>query len=121
MTLGLLLMAGRGGKIQTRANIENRISPLAPALPIAYFNNPPIINIQTPCRTIEFFFDFFESFSSATWLKPSTHNGAIVTPYNLGRHNLETLYHQKGKEGSLLSIFRQNTKHFFDKNGSIVL
>ena len=46
MTLRLLLMAGRGGKIQKRANIENRISPLAPALPIAYFNNPPIINIQ---------------------------------------------------------------------------
>ena len=47
---------------------------------------------------------------------PLTHNRPIVTPYNLGRHNLETLYHQKGKEGSLLSIFRQNTKHFFDKN-----
>lgn len=85
------------------------------------FQQPPNNKYPTPCRTIEFFFDFFESFSSATWLKPSTHNGAIVTPYNLGRHNLETLYHQKGKEGSLLSIFRQNTKHFFDKNGSIVL
>ena len=94
--------------------IENRISPLAPALPI--FNNPPIINILQPLVAPLSSFDFFESFSSATWLKPSTHNGAIVTPYNLGRHNLETLYHQKGKEGSLLSIFRQNTKHFFDKN-----
>ena len=47
---------------------------------------------------------------------PLTHNRPIVTPYNLGRHNLETLYHQKEKEGSFLSIFRQNTKHFFDKN-----
>ena len=44
MTLRLLLMAGKFKR--ELILIENRISPLAPALPIAYFNNPPIINIQ---------------------------------------------------------------------------